>query len=185
MSPPVLAYADFTKTLHTPHRRKYHRTWRCAIPTWRQWQGKSHTYASRSVTKSERNAPAHKLEFLALKWAVTDKFHDYLYGNKVQVLTDKQPPDLCDLDCKARCDRTKVAAAALANYDISIKYRTGKTNIDADLLSRRHTNDSERCSDVSESANQIQSDAFEAICHYAITCEHWRWPICRSSCPCG
>ena len=29
-------------------------------------------YASRSLTKSERNYPAHKLEFLALKWAVTD-----------------------------------------------------------------------------------------------------------------
>ena len=35
-------------------------------------------YASRSLKPAERNYPAHKMEFLALKWAVTDKFHDYL-----------------------------------------------------------------------------------------------------------
>ena len=35
-------------------------------------------YASRSVNKTEMNYPVHKLEFLALKWAITDKFHDYL-----------------------------------------------------------------------------------------------------------
>ena len=35
-------------------------------------------YASRGQRPSERRYPAHKLEFLALKWAVTDKFHNYL-----------------------------------------------------------------------------------------------------------
>ena len=36
--------------------------------------------ASRTLTPSERNYFMHsgKLEFLALKWAVTEKFHDYL-----------------------------------------------------------------------------------------------------------
>ena len=37
-------------------------------------------YASHSLINTERNYPAHKLEFLALKWAVTDRFHEYLYG---------------------------------------------------------------------------------------------------------
>ena len=36
-------------------------------------------YASRSLSQTERNYQAHKLEFLALKWAVTDHFHDYLH----------------------------------------------------------------------------------------------------------
>ena len=36
-------------------------------------------YASRTLSKSERNYDAHKLEFLALKWAITDRFHEYLY----------------------------------------------------------------------------------------------------------
>ena len=48
-------------------------------------------YASRSLSPSERNYPAHKLEFLALKWAITDKFHEYLYGAKFQVFTDNNP----------------------------------------------------------------------------------------------
>ena len=37
-------------------------------------------YASRSVNKTEMNYPVHKLEFLALKLTITDKFHDYLYS---------------------------------------------------------------------------------------------------------
>ncbi len=34
---------------------------------------------------------AYKLEFLALKWAITEKFHDYLYGNYFRVVTDNNP----------------------------------------------------------------------------------------------
>ena len=37
-------------------------------------------YTSRTLSKSEKNYDVHKLEFLALKWAVTDIFHEYLYG---------------------------------------------------------------------------------------------------------
>ena len=49
------------------------------------------SYASRGLKRSEKNYPASKLEFLALKWAVTDKFSDYLYGTKFIVLTDNNP----------------------------------------------------------------------------------------------
>ena len=45
-------------------------------------------FASRGLTKSEAKYPAHKLEFLALKWAVTAKFSDYLYGTEFTVITD-------------------------------------------------------------------------------------------------
>ena len=44
-------------------------------------------YASRILKPAEKNYQAHKLKFLALKWAVTDKFHDYLYGLKFEALT--------------------------------------------------------------------------------------------------
>ena len=33
-------------------------------------------YASQTLSKSEKNYDAHKLEFLALKWSVTERFHD-------------------------------------------------------------------------------------------------------------
>lgn len=48
-------------------------------------------YASRGLSSCEARYPAHKLEFLALKWAITEKFHDYLYGKSFTVITDNNP----------------------------------------------------------------------------------------------
>ena len=48
-------------------------------------------YASRMLSKSERNYPIYKLEFLDLKWAITDQFHEYLYGGNFEVYTDNNP----------------------------------------------------------------------------------------------
>ena len=31
------------------------------------------------LVNQRKNYPIHKLEFLAFKWAVTEKYHDYLY----------------------------------------------------------------------------------------------------------
>ena len=44
-------------------------------------------YASHSLSNTERKYPAHKLELLALKWAVMDRFHEYLYGGRFDVYT--------------------------------------------------------------------------------------------------
>jgi len=49
------------------------------------------SYATRGLSKSEKNYSTHKLEFLALKWAVTEKFHDYLYGTHFKVFKDSNP----------------------------------------------------------------------------------------------
>ena len=49
-------------------------------------------YASRLVSKTESNYPAHKLEFLVLKWAVCEKFHEYLCGAKTfDIYADNNP----------------------------------------------------------------------------------------------
>ncbi|KAL8567370.1 hypothetical protein ACOMHN_001758 [Nucella lapillus] len=48
-------------------------------------------YASQGLNRSEQNYPAHKREFLALKWAMSDKFSDYLLGSTVTVVTDNNP----------------------------------------------------------------------------------------------
>ena len=45
-------------------------------------------YASQTLSKSEKNYDAHKLEFLALKWSVTERFHEYLYGGEFEVYMD-------------------------------------------------------------------------------------------------
>ena len=48
-------------------------------------------YASRSLTKAKSHYPMHKLKFLALKWAVVEKFHKYLYGSTFDAYTDNNP----------------------------------------------------------------------------------------------
>ena len=48
-------------------------------------------YAIGTLSKSERNYDAHKLEFLALKWSVMERFHEYLYGGHFDVYTDNNP----------------------------------------------------------------------------------------------
>ena len=49
------------------------------------------TYASHTLLKSEKNYDAPKLEFLALQWSVTERFHEYLYGGHFEVYTDNNP----------------------------------------------------------------------------------------------
>ena len=79
-------------------------------------------YASRSLSPSERNYPAHELEFLSLKWAITDKFHEYLYGAEFQVFTDNNP--LTYILTTAKLDVTgHMWVAALSNYTFSISYK--------------------------------------------------------------
>lgn len=93
-------------------------------------------YASRGLSRSEARYPAHKLEFLSLKWAVTEKFNDYLYGNQFTVVTDSNP--LTYLLTSAKLDSTSYRwLSALSTYSFKLQYRAGKQNLDADSLSRR------------------------------------------------
>lgn len=93
-------------------------------------------YASRNLSPSESRYPAHKLEFLALKWSVTEKFHDYLYGANFTVVTDSNP--LTYVLTSAKLDATSYRwLAALSTFSFKIQYRAGRHNHDADALSRR------------------------------------------------
>ena len=92
-------------------------------------------YASHSLNKVERNYDAHKLEFLALKWAVTDQFHKYLYGSpKFDVFTDNNP--LTYILTTAKLDVMDHRwIASLGPYHFDLQYKPGKKN-PADQLSR-------------------------------------------------
>nr|KAG5687934.1 hypothetical protein BaRGS_021642 [Batillaria attramentaria] len=133
-SPPVLGYADYTRPfeLHTDASG----TGLGAV-LYQEQDGAPRViaYASRALSKTERNYPAHKLEFLALKWAVTEKFKDHLYGAQFTVKTDNNP--LTYVLTTAKLDATGHRwLAALAAFNFDIKYRPGANNIDADTLSR-------------------------------------------------
>ena len=70
-----------------------------------------------------------------MKWDITDKFHEYMYGAEFQVFTDNNP--LTYILTTAKLDATGHRwVAALSNYTFSISYKTGRNNIDADALFR-------------------------------------------------
>ena len=144
-SPPILAYADFDQPfiLHTDASMQ---GLGAVLYQIQNGHKRVIAYASRGLRNAEKNYPAHKLEFLSLKWAVTEKFHDYLYGNSFEVITDNNP--LTYVLTSAKLDATGHRwLAALSNYNFSLRYRKGINNADADSLSRRPA-DSEVTSDV-------------------------------------
>ena len=99
-------------------------------------------YANRGLRASQSNYSAHKLEFLALKWAVCDKFHDYLYGNIFTVRNDNNP--LTYVLTTVKLDTIGHRwLAALSSYNFSLVYRSGRKNLDADALSRLPSNNKE------------------------------------------
>lgn len=93
------------------------------------------SYASRGLHPSETRYPAHKLEFLALKWVATEKFYDHLYGHKFSVMTDNNP--LKYVMTTEKLDATGQRwVSHLSMLDFDIQYRQGKCNANADALSR-------------------------------------------------
>lgn len=70
-----------------------------------------------------------------MKWAVTEKFKDYLMGATVTVFTDNIP--LAHLQSAKLGATEQRWVAQLASYNYTVKYRAGQENTNADALSRR------------------------------------------------
>ena len=75
------------------------------------------------------------MEFLALKWAVTYQFKEYLQYKPFTVCTDNNPLTyvMTTLNLDAIEDQR---VAALAGYNMTIEYLKGADNKIADILSR-------------------------------------------------
>ena len=152
-TPPVLGYADYNLPFEI-HTDASHNGLGAVLYQRQKGKLRPICYASRGLKRSERNYPAFKLEFLALKWAITEKLHDYLYGTKFTVVTDNNP--LTYALSKAKLDATGHRwLSSLACYDFNIIYRPGTANIDADILSRYPGN---------EDKGEISSESVKAIC---------------------
>ena len=131
---PILAYADYTKPFRV-YTDASEIGLGAVISQKQEDRELVIAYASRSLNKAERRYDAHKLEFLALKWVVTERFHEYLYGGEFEVFTDNNP--LTYILTSAKLDATGQRwVAALSIYNFQIYYRSGKTNANADALSR-------------------------------------------------
>ena len=155
---PILAYADFGKPfkLHTDGSVL---GLRAVLYHIQDGVGKVISYASRSLTKPETKYLAHKLEFPCLKWAITEQFHEYLYGNTFDVCTDNNSLTYVLTTAKSDIMRHRWIAG-LANYNFHIYYKSEKSNVEADALSRI---DWEECDET------IQADSIQAIVTAAIT----------------
>ena len=78
-------------------------------------------FASHSLSNSEQRYHSSKLEFFALKWAIHDRFHVYLYGSNFEVYTDNNP--LTYIMSSAKLDATAQRwVASLATYHFKIFY---------------------------------------------------------------
>ena len=91
-------------------------------------------YASQELKGGEPKYHSSKLEFLALKWVVTEQFREYLQYQPFTVQTDNNPltyiltmPNLDALGHRW--------VAALAGYNMKLEYLKGSDNKIADTLS--------------------------------------------------
>ena len=135
ISIPFLAYADYSKPFKLHTDASGLGLGAVLYQTHEDGKDRVIAYASRVLSHTEAKYPAHKLEFLALKWAVTDRFHQYLYEGKFEVYTDHNP--LTYILTTAKLDATgQCWIASLANYDFKLFYKSGQTNLEADALSR-------------------------------------------------
>ena len=77
-----------------------------------------------------------KLELLAVKWAVTEKFRDYLLGVQFVIYTDNNPLSYIQTSAKLTAAEHHWQAE-LARFNFSIHYRPVRFNASADGLSRK------------------------------------------------
>ena len=89
----------------------------------------------RPSERNDANYSSAKLELLAVKWAVTEKFKDYLLGSKFEFITDNNPLSYLQTSAKLGAVEQRWQAQ-LAQFNFTITYRSGKLNRAADAISR-------------------------------------------------
>lgn len=88
-------------------------------------------FASRTLSRAQLNYPAHRLEFLPLKWAICKKFSHWLKGVHFTAWSDNNPLTYVLMKPKLdACEQRWVAK--LAAYDFDLKYVPGPKNIVAE-----------------------------------------------------
>ena len=135
MTAPVLVFADFRKPFWLETDASRERLG--AVLLQESDDGHYHpvAFASRELKGGEPKYHSSKLEFLALKWAVTEQFREYLQYQPFTVRTDNNPltyilttPNLDALGHRW--------VMALAGYNMKLEYLKGADNKIADTLSR-------------------------------------------------
>ena len=93
-------------------------------------------YASRTLSKAEKNYQNLERECMAAVWGM-EKFHYFLYGRHFVLQTDQKP--LVSIFKKHMTDvtpRMQRLCIRTWNYDFTPEYLKGKDNVISDALSR-------------------------------------------------
>ena len=132
---PILAYPDFSKEFFV-HTDASGNGLGAILYQAHGEDNRVVAYASRTLKPSEKNYHRSKLEFLAMKWAVTEKFRPYLaYADNFKVYTDNNPL-LFVMGLNKPSASVQRWISELAEFKFTIHYRPGLINKDADCLSR-------------------------------------------------
>ena len=134
-SAPVLVFPDFEKPflLETDASKEG----LGAVVSQQQGDGYYHpiTFGSHSLTPSEKDYHRSKLEFLTLKWSVTEQFKEYLAHVPFMVWTDKNP--LTYVLTTPNLDATGHRwVGMLVSFEFTLEYQKGADNGAADALSQ-------------------------------------------------
>lgn len=99
------------------------------------------SFVSRSLTNTEKQYPQIEKEFLAICFAL-EKFHQFIYGNNVKILTDHKPiVSIIQKDMHRVTPRLQRLKLRLLRYKLQVEYLPGSQMLIADLLSRSVAND--------------------------------------------
>lgn len=130
---PVLACPNFKKEFQV-----YTDASGCGLGAVIEQEGRPIAFASRTLTTSERNYSTIQKECLAVVYA-TKQFCHYLLGRHFTLYTDHNSLQWLS----AQCTEGMLCcwSLALQEFDFSIKYCQGLSNLNADALSRRPTNE--------------------------------------------
>lgn len=118
-------------------------------------------YASRVISKAEKNYPILHREALAIVFGL-EKFYKYIFGYKIKVFSDHKP--LLGIFNNKNYLKSGVVASRLqryinrvAQFDFEVFYRVGSKNLDADCLSRLPLKTESSTLDKLEEAMMIKS----------------------------
>ena len=125
MDSPVLAFADYTKNFLLETDMPQRKDWEQSSLRNRKMDGSTRwPMAARALSTHEKNYHSTKLEFLALKWAVTEHFKEYLLYQPFLVRTDNNP--LTYIMSTPNLDATGHHwVSALAKYNFWLEYQKG------------------------------------------------------------
>ena len=136
MTAPVLAFTNFNKPFLLETDASGEGLGAHPTTVTNRWKISPHCVCtSQALRGGEKKYHSSKLELLALKWAVTEQFREYLIYKPFRVRTDNNPltyimttPNLDALGHRW--------VSALADFQMSIEYMRGVDNKVADALSR-------------------------------------------------